>query len=252
MTDESRLKKALEKFSLDVTVKRTTGSTNTDGKALCRAGIRRAALIVADEQTGGRGRCGKSFISPTGGLYMSLVLPLGAPVSDAVMATSCSAVAVCRAMERFGLTCGIKWVNDIYADGRKLCGILVEAVNDYRTMKTESLIVGIGVNIESAPVLCGDVKAVSLRERGCTADATDLCAAIAEEMLALYHDGFDFSSLCEEYVSRSVVLGREITFIENGVTRSGTAIEIGEKGELIVDCGSETEVLSSGEISVRV
>ena len=253
MTDETKLKTLIGRFfDVDVTVKSETVSTNNDGKAMCKAGISKPALIVADEQTGGRGRQGKSFLSPIGGLYMTLVLPLNAPIEDAVMATSCSAVAVARAIEKFGIHCGIKWVNDLYADGRKVCGILVEAENDYRTMTTRSLVIGIGVNVESAPQLDGEVKAVSLCELGFSADVTELCSAIAEEMLALYNDGFDFSSYRDEYVHRSVVLGREITFAENGTARVGIASDIGESGELIVDCGVETIALTSGEISVRV
>lgn len=251
MIDGEKLKKQLGKFDVAVVVKPTTGSTNTDGKELFRSSLSSAVLIAADEQTGGRGRQGKTFLSPVGGLYMTLVLPLAAPIGDAVMATSCSAVAVSRALERYGVDCGIKWVNDIYAVGKKLCGILVEAENDYRTMTTHALIIGIGVNVESSPSLDGDVKAVSLRELGCSADITDICASIAEEMLVLYNDGFDFSSYRDEYVRRSIVLGREITFTENGVIRSGKALDIGDRGELIVDCGDKTVALTSGEISVR-
>ena len=251
MIDGEKLKKLLGIFDVAVVVKPTTHSTNTDGKSLAKAGINKPVLIVADEQTGGRGRQEKTFLSPAGGLYMTLVLPLAAPIGDAVMATSCSSVAVSRALGKSGIDCGIKWVNDIYAGGKKLCGILAEAENDYLTMTTHALIIGIGVNVESSPSLDGDVKAVSLRELGCSADITDICAAIAEEMLVLYNDGFDFSTYRDEYVRRSVVLGREITFTENGVTRHGTALGIGDRGELIVGCGGETFALTSGEISVR-
>lgn len=252
MINRQALCDSLVQFDVDIIVKNRTVSTNTDGKELSRSGVSRAVLIVADEQTGGRGRQGKTFLSPCGGLYMTLVLPCDAPINDVVMATSCAAVAVSRALGRFGIDCGIKWVNDIYADGKKLCGILIEADNDYSTMTTNALMIGIGVNVETSPELDGEVKAVSLRELGCTADVTDLCAAITEEMLVLYNDGFDFSSYRDEYVRRSIVLGREIMFTGNGNMRRGRATDIGERGELIVSCGGEKLTLSSGEITVRV
>lgn len=252
MISEEKLRSELDMFDVDIIVKKTTVSTNIDGKALAKAGIPRPVLIAADEQTGGRGRQGKTFLSPRGGLYMTLILPLAAPIGDAVTATSCSSVAVSRALGRFGIDCGIKWVNDIYVARRKLCGILVEAENDYRTMTTQALVIGIGVNVETSPALEGEVKAVSLRELGCKAEITDVCSTIAKEMLVMYNDGFDFSSCQDEYKRRSVVLGREITFTENGVTRVGCASDIGEHGELIVDCGSETVALTIGEISVRI
>lgn len=252
MTDERGLARLCDIFSLDITVKSETVSTNTDGKTLCRRGISRPALIVAERQTGGRGRQGKTFLSPGGGLYMTLVLPCAAPINDAVMVTSCAAVAVSHALEKFGVDCGIKWVNDIYAGGKKLCGILVEAENDYEKMETTALVIGIGVNVESAPVFDGDVKAVSLRELGCDAEITDVCAAIAEEMLVLYNDGFDFSTYRDEYVRRSVVLDKDITFTENGTVRRGRAERIGERGELVVSVGGEEITLTSGQISVRI
>ena len=252
MLDTEKLSALKKTFALDIITKDETVSTNSDGKELCRHGISRPALITAGTQTGGRGRQGKTFLSPEGGLYMTLVLPCAAPINDAVMATSCSAVAVSRALGRFGVNCGIKWVNDIYAGGKKLCGILVEAENDYRTMTTNTLVIGIGVNVESSPALDGDVKAVSLKELGCDAEITDVCTAITEEMLVLYSDGFDFSTYMDEYIRRSVVLGQEITFTENGVVRHAHAARIGERGELIVTAGGEEVSLTSGEIHVRV
>lgn len=237
---------------IDVIVKETTVSTNSDGKEIIRSGIKRPSLIVSGEQTGGRGRQGKSFVSPPGGLYMTLVLPTDIPLSDAVSSTSCTAVAVCRALECFSIHCGIKWVNDIYSGEKKLCGILVEAENDYTEMKTKALILGIGVNFSGSPSVSGSVKTTSLAEIGCTADMAELCASIVRELMALHRIGFDFSAVREEYIRRSLVLGREVRFTENGITRTGFGESIGEKGELIVRSGGEAVTLSSGEISLRL
>lgn len=249
---ELRLALGALSSDIDVIVKKTTVSTNSDGKELLRRGASGPTLIVSGEQSGGRGRQGKTFISPAGGLYMTLALPVDIPLSDSAAATSCVAVAVCRALEGFGAECGIKWVNDIYAHGRKLCGILVEAENDYSSMRTKSLVIGIGINFAISPSTGGDVSPISLSELGCTADMEDVCAAVVREIMEIRRSGFDFSVIHGEYIRRSLVLGREITFTENGITRTGIGEAIGEKGELIVHSAGETVVLSSGEISLRL
>ncbi len=250
----AELRAALGSLSadFDVIVKKTTVSTNSDGKELLRQRAVRPTLIVSGEQSGGRGRQGKTFVSPAGGLYMTLVLPINIPLSTQSAATSCAAVAVCRALDGFGADCGIKWVNDIYARGGKLCGILAEAENDYSSMRTTALVIGIGINISLSPTIGGGVRPVSLAELGCTADMAGVCAAVVSEMAKLYRSGFDFSAVREEYISRSLVLGREIIFIENGTPHTGFGEAIGEMGELIVRVGEKKAVLSSGEISVRI
>lgn len=237
---------------IDLICKTTSTSTNSDGKELCRAPLSRPVLIVADEQTGGRGRQGKTFLSPRGGLYMTLVLPCSLPLEQAVSVTSCAAVAVARALDGIGADCGIKWVNDIYAHGRKLCGILAEAENDYVNGRTNALIIGIGINCSRSPAPLGDVSAVSLAELGCAPDRERLCADIVQRLIEMSESGFDFSAVREEYVNRSIVIGRRIDFTSGGALHHGIARAIGEKGELIVSCGEETIALSSGEISVRV
>ena len=138
-----------ENYYPQITVirKEETLSTNSDARLMCD-GRKNAAVIIADRQTGGRGRQGKVFHSPEGGLYMTVLLPCGLPISESIGVTSCTAVCVCRAIDKItGTNCGIKWVNDIYLDDKKLAGILVESVNDYTKMESEYLIIGIGVNL---------------------------------------------------------------------------------------------------------
>ena len=147
---------------------KTIDSTNNEAKRLIAAGeINENTCLVADEQTAGRGRQGKSFFSPDTGLYMTAVFPVDIPIASQVTMTVRSACAVAEAIEellnktgvRFkqetlerGIAdaakrVGIKWVNDIYISGRKCCGILCEAVNDYDTGRMKYIIAGIGVNI---------------------------------------------------------------------------------------------------------
>lgn len=240
--------------NVDFIRKAETASTSTDAREAVKNGITRPLVVLADRQTGGRGRQGKVFHSPEGGLYMTLALPCGLPLSETIGVTSCAAVGVARAIEKIsGADCGIKWVNDIYLGERKLCGILVESVNNYEKMVSETLLIGIGVNLVNTPeVTDSSVRAISLAEAGYTCSRDGLCAAIVREMLEIRDKHFDFSAYIGEYRRRSVVLGREVSFTRNGVTRTGTAVTVSENGALVVDCGGEAVSLDSGEIHLRV
>lgn len=261
MNDIETTRIKLEKLlpTADIITKSTTGSTNTDARDIARQNkLKRPLLIVADHQSCGRGRQGKAFHSPSGGLYMTLALPCGLPLADTLGVTSCTAVAVSDAIDSLtGADCGIKWVNDIYletgSDAGKLCGILVESVNDYEKMVSEVLIIGIGVNLTEAPsVTDSSVKAISLADCGYSCSRTELCAAIVNRLLTFRQTGFSSESWIDEYRRRSIVTGREVTFVRNGVTYSGTASAITDSGSLIVNCGGDTVMLDSGEIHLRV
>lgn len=251
MLDKIVLEKKLP--GVKVVTKELTVSTNNDAKEMIDSSPA-DTLITSEKQTGGRGRQGKSFSSPEGGLYMTLLLRCGMPITTAVGATSCSAVAVSRAIKNVcGIDTGIKWVNDIYAGGKKLCGILTEAVNDYSRVISEYLVIGIGINVLSTPVVpSSSVECTSLSELGYTASREELCAEIVRELIYMRDKSFDFSLYSDEYAARSVVIGREITFTRNGETRHGTALGIDKHGGLIVCSDNEPLLLDSGEISVRL
>ncbi len=137
--------------------------------------------------------------------------------------------------------------------GKKLCGILTEAVNDYSRGISEYLVIGIGINVMTTPVVpSSSVECTSLSELGSAASREELCAGIARELISMRDKSFDFSLYSEEYAARSVVIGREITFTRNGETRHGTALGIDKHGGLIVCSDNETLLLDSGEISVRL
>lgn len=126
----------------------TVDSTNNELKR--RADTRPDGLaVLAQEQTGGRGRLGRSFVSPAGkGLYLSVLLRPQCVLADAGMLTAWTAVAVCRALERCcGVRAGIKWPNDIVLEGRKLCGILTELELEAETAALRHVIVGVGINV---------------------------------------------------------------------------------------------------------
>jgi BirA family biotin operon repressor/biotin-[acetyl-CoA-carboxylase] ligase len=188
---------------------------------------------------------------------MSLALRTETEITQTVRITSAAAVAGCRAIRTVcGLHCEIKWVNDIYKNGNKLCGILTEAINDYTRGITEYLILGIGVNLTEHPT---EINATDLlAETGQAVDRHRLCAEITKELLAILDQiiGGDSASgasaYMDEYRRLSCVIGRKIKLIQQDTETIGSAVGIDDEGGLIVTFpDGRTETLTSGEISLR-
>lgn len=248
-----RISALLERPGVRVTVLDCVDSTNSEAKRRAAAGVCGTELIAAVRQTAGRGRMGRSFYSPADtGLYMSLLLPCPEGFERAVYSTTAAAAAVVRAIERLTpLRPMIKWVNDIYLDGRKICGILTEAVTDSVTGALSGVVVGVGVNLKTScfpPEL--EHIASSLGEAA--PDRCALAAAITDELLAIT-DALPDRSFLEFYRSRSLVIGRRITYTANGAAHGALAVGIDGQGGLIVRTDSGEKItLSSGEISLRL
>lgn len=253
-------------------------STNNEAKRMIsRAQVSENLCLVALEQTAGRGRQGKSFFSPDTGLYMTVVLPVGRPISSQVTMTVRTAAAVCSAIEEVtGISAGIKWVNDIYVRGKKCCGILCEAVNDYEKGIMQYMIAGIGINIytknwpeelknvagslydedpdfkaEDKVSQCNTRSGVLKDEPDMETVAGRLTEKIAEGLKSWIFD-VPAETFLSYYRSRSIVLGKEIIFIEGGENRTGTAVDIDGTGGLVVATSGGKTVLTSGEISIKV
>jgi BirA family biotin operon repressor/biotin-[acetyl-CoA-carboxylase] ligase len=223
-------------------------STNTEAKRLLAQGNNKKMLLLAREQTAGRGRQGKSFYSPKDtGLYMSLVLHPDTLPQNAVSTTTAAAVAVCRALEALtGLDVKIKWVNDIYLGDKKVCGILTEAVSDFETGRVSAVIIGIGLNISTTDFPEDAQNAASLMT---DIKRADLAVAITNELLGLVGSSKNF---IEYYKAHSLLLGREISVIEGSRRIPATALDIDGDGGLTVKLESgEIKTLRSGEISIR-
>lgn len=249
-----------ENSELALRVYKSIDSTNAEAKRILQEGIEQPMLLVAEEQTAGRGRLGRPFYSPhSSGLYMSLILPRVEPDSDPGLITTAAAVAVCRAIEKTtGKSPKIKWVNDLFLDQRKICGILSEGVIDFETQTIQSIIVGIGLNIrieeESMPSELQNIVGgiYSREEEEEPAVRNQLAAQSMNEFLALY-PGDGTRGYLEEYRQRCFVLGRKVSFTRNGETMRGEALSIDEQGGLIIRLeNGEDLTLTYGEISVRV
>lgn len=227
----------------------TVDSTNNYAKRILADDECSEFLAVSAQQTAGRGRQGKVFYSPKGtGVYMSLVVHPDSPLQNAVSATTAAAVAVCRAIEKItDKHPGIKWVNDVFLDGKKVCGILTEAVSDFESATVSSVIIGIGINIKTSDF------PDSVENGGCLgADVSraKLVAAVSDELLKIVNGSY--GDFIDYYRSRSIVIGKNIRFLENGVWKEAKAAGVDDFGglEIILPDG-ELQTLRSGEISIR-
>lgn len=237
-------------YEVDVKAFDRIDSTNNEAKRMLAGGYKCRTVIVSAEQTAGRGRQGKSFYSPADtGLYMSVVMLPDVELCDLTFMTSAVAVAVSQAIESVcGIKAYIKWVNDIYINGKKAVGILTEAVT--QGDKT-AVVVGIGVNIST--VTFPDEIADRAGSLGADVSRNTLTAEIADRLFSLCEriENNDMSFL-EYYAERSCVIGRKIIFTEGGQEYFATATGIDSRGGLVVLLESgERRTLYGGEISVR-
>lgn len=253
MIDNKTVSGLLKTDSVDVICLESIDSTNNEAKRLLADGTRERTIIIANRQTGGRGRNGKSFASPADtGLYMSLIAFPNTRLCDTVYLTTKTAVAVAEAIEQVtGKAVGIKWVNDIYYGGKKAGGILTEAVSVSPAGVVESVVIGIGLNLHTAefPDEIADIATSLNVDWG---QAAALAATIADLVFAAV-DNLSDTGYLDEYRKRSIVIGKELLYSENGAWHTATALGIDETGGLIIEKPDGTrETLRSGEISVRL
>jgi BirA family transcriptional regulator, biotin operon repressor / biotin---[acetyl-CoA-carboxylase] ligase len=281
--DEQKINKEIKKLGVTpgaVFVFSSIDSTNTEAKRrAAETGSFRAAdgsltkegaclhraLIAADQQTAGRGRMGRPFFSPlNSGVYMSIVFSPLHGVSDPALMTAAAAVAVCRAVEScYGAACQIKWVNDVFAGGKKICGILTEGISNFETGIIEAAIVGIGINLSDSgfsPELANVAGSIegALKASVCDIPRVSrnvLTAHVAAELLALFDSG-DSSGMLDEYRKRSFLTGKTL-FVNPAAGMTGTPYKakvtgISDDAGLVVQLeDGSTKTLHSGEVSLH-
>ena len=243
-TEAERIKKSVDR-EITLAVVSETGSTNDDLKAAARAGATDYSVLIAHRQTGGRGREGRSFFSE-GGLYMSVLLPWRE--DSAPFVTHIAAVAVARAIKATaGVTPAVKWVNDLYVDGKKVCGILAESV---LADQTRRLVVWIGVNVGTAKEdFPPEIKKIA---GSVTCDKSLLAAAILNRLFALFDD-FSAERVREAYRAYAFPVGTCLTVIKGSDEREATAQGFSDDLGLIVAYADGTrETLISGEVRIKV
>ena len=236
---------------LAIHLHRTLDSTNNEAKRLAHTDAVLPALIVAEEQTNGRGRMGRSFFSPADtGVYFSLLYETNSDLRDAVTVTGAASVCVMRAISALtGKEAAIKWVNDLYLGGKKICGILAESVLCKNT--SPRLILGIGINLSTSdfpPELQNVAGSLGVS----TLSRAALIGAVIGELLPFLRDPTNRSWIAD-YKAHSMVLGHAVSWMQNGSVTHGVALDIDGRGGLCVcsDAG-EHLTLESGEISLRL
>lgn len=231
-----------------------TDSTNRVAKKLAEQGEGEGTLVVSLSQTDGRGRLGRTFLSPDGGLYFSLILRPSFSPEESRMITVAAAVAVCDALEKISSkNCGIKWVNDIYIDGKKVCGILTEGAFDAESGTLKYAVLGIGINIFSKnglPEEISDIADTVFSKDVPSRIKTELICDIANRFFAFY-DNIKERSFMPRYQNKSILTGKTVFYIQNGAEQVGVVRGIDDDARLIVENENGTEYIGAGDVSVR-
>lgn len=231
-------------------------STNTRAKAMAILGVPHGTVLIADSQTNGRGRMGRSFQSPAGmGLYMSVILRPDCPQDKLMHLTCATATAMCDAVEEaVGIRPGIKWTNDLVCGKRKIAGILTELVT---TPKETAVIIGIGINCcqdvnDFAPELQSFAGSLAMAT-GKSVDRAKLAAAMIAHL-----EKMDSALLTAKediltrYRADCITIGKDISIVRGDEVRYGHAFGIDDEGALLVGFSDgHTEAINSGEVSIR-
>lgn len=238
----------------EIIILNETTSTNNYAKELAANGAAHGTVIIAEKQTSGKGRLGRKFESPSGkGLYMSVIVRPEFPIEFAPLITSAAAVASAEAVEKLcDCHVGVKWVNDLYMNGKKICGILTEASLGLEMNMLDFAVIGIGINVRSFDFGSELNSRVTTIE-----DASDkiisrneLCALILER-LEIYLDGIENRSHLEEYRRREILTGNIITANAGNQTVRGFAEGVDDNANLRITLEDGKEfILSSGEANL--
>lgn len=252
-------KKILEQYlnqKLNITIFNELDSTNNYLKRLGSQGESNNQLVIALSQTNGRGRMGRTFYSPNDtGIYFSLLLHPECEVEKTLFLTVMAAVSVAEAIMKYNKNhVKIKWVNDIYIDGKKVCGILTEgAINNSKML--QYAVVGIGINVMAPendfPEEIKDVATAIFRGNIEENTKEMLIADIVNRFFKMYN-GVD-TDYIKRYKEYSFLIGKSVNIISNDSIRPATVIDITDDCHLLIKNGNgEIEEISSGDVSVRL
>jgi len=243
-------------ISRKIEVLPTIHSTNQYLKEIDTTNIDSGFVVVADEQTSGRGRRGRAFLSSKSqGVYLSILLKLGSKQQDTRLLTICAAVAASKAIEKVcGVRADIKWVNDIFCNGKKICGILTEATISGELLEISSVIVGIGINTGSVPVELEDI-ATSIQEvSGMRGIRNQLIAEVLNEFESVivdYSEHGKTQEIIDYYTSRLFIIGKQVCLPDIAPNYTATVIGISDIGALIVENDKgDIQHITTGEIQL--
>lgn len=255
---ESEIKKNLltDNKKINIQIFKTIDSTNNLAKKIIASNsFENATAIIANEQTSGRGRFARTFFSPANtGIYMSIILKTKIKLSDVSLITIISALSVCKAIQKLTtLKPRIKWINDIFTNGKKVCGILTEAISDFETLTTQAVVVGIGINVSTKKNDFPEElqnKVTSIATKNLSRNV--FIAEILNNLFSFFENIYK-KEIIEEYKSLSLVLNKKIKYLKDDTVMTATAIDINDKGNLIVkDDYDKISVIEAGEISINL
>ena len=245
-----------------IQVYKSVDSTNAVAKQLALGGAPHGTIVIAEEQTLGRGRKGRVFFSPAGGgIYLSFILRPKMAISQALIVTAAAAVLTAQAMEAVkDCQITIKWVNDLFLQDKKVCGILTEAATDCESGGIDYLILGIGINVKPGKTdVPSEIKTVvgTLFNRDEKAVLRNHLAAILIDMILDFFLILEVDpklatkSIMAEYRSRSNVIHKWIQVMGDPALTEGYAVDIDDQGFLLVeDAQGQRHTLNSGEVSI--
>jgi BirA family biotin operon repressor/biotin-[acetyl-CoA-carboxylase] ligase len=241
-----------EPFFARVEGGRVTGSTNDDARELAVAGAFEGTVVLAGEQRAGRGRLGRTWVSPAGGVYASVVLRPEVETPEAIVLPLVVGLGVARGLDAFGLHALLKWPNDVLVDdGRKVAGVLLEGLSE--GWRVAWVVAGIGVNVRAVPRAA---DAVGLDDMvGCEVPLADVAAAVLDGVAEAYErwKAGGFAPLREEYERRAWLAGRDVT-VSDAAGRAvvqGSVQGIDAQGRLLVSGGSGVVPVAAGDVTLR-
>jgi BirA family transcriptional regulator, biotin operon repressor / biotin---[acetyl-CoA-carboxylase] ligase len=238
------------------------GSTQERARELAREGAPHGTLVISKVQTGGRGRLGRRWRSPAGGLWLSLVLRPGISTRVAARTTQAAAVGVAKALRERGVAARIKWPNDLLVDGRKICGILAESsvesvpvaagrVGQRAEHPLDFVVLGVGLNANVDPVELGvpDRESTTLRsEMGHDVDLMEALESLLSHLDAELGRIEDFGAILDDWRALNCTLGERVRVRRFGEVLEGVALDLGPEGELILETSDSVVELFEGEI----
>lgn len=253
--------------STSLEAKRRLSASNANPKKL------HGTLLLSEHQSAGRGRLGRSFYSPKkNGIYASLIYGTGNCTKsnageqenpktlplDPSCITAATAVAVSRALSSFKIETHIKWVNDIFLNGKKICGILTEGVlstrqNQKNPTQIDTIILGIGINVfETKTGFPDELKNIA-GSLNIPISRNELIARVLNNVIEAFSGTVPFAELMKEYRKRSLVLGKNVQIIKPNEKYPATVLNITDEAHLIIErADGSHEELVSGEVSLRI
>ena len=239
----------------------STTSTNDLAKIYANQNSTTPAIFISEEQTAGRGRLGRKFVSPSkSGLYISLCLFPTVALEDLSLITCATAVACVETLEELtGKSLNIKWVNDLFYQDKKVGGILTEVISDFESQQVQSLIVGMGINLIKNPQsfpeelhsIVGSIFSSKTEYDNSSFNRNHFIAQFLEKW-TFYYQNLSKRNFIESYKEHSNVIGKFVNVFEGNQTYSAYAKDIDENGHLIIEKEDNTlHSLSYGEVSIR-